>query len=660
MRPSVKIVLSTFVSLLLLGLVALVSIPFMVDLNDFKAQIEEAVAENTGRELSIEGNIDLSIFPWLGVTTGKMTMKNSAGFAEQPFAQITEGQFKVKLLPLFLKKLEINEIVLKGLNLNLRKNSQGVNNWDDLAALIANKDQSKSPLKLLGIAGILIANAQITWDDQQNGQQLQIKDFNLNSEKLIFNHPIAMGFDLTAYSPEHELTETVEFSGDLTVTEALDIFSFKKINLKTKTEAKFLPTGKLAASATGDVKLDLKHQTLKLAPLHTKVATLTISTSALISWLEQPFNITGLVHIPNFDVAKFMQEQLQIKLPPMIDEKALTWVAADFHLDMDADHAKLQNLELQIDETLVKGNVQISHFSDPIISLKASLDKVNFDRYLPPPEPKENWQNLPVSVAAEKASLFPLEMLRKLNINSHISIDELKVNNMTMQGIKLQFNAKQGEIQSLQSIDRFYQGAYNSKFVLDANRELPVLTLHQQLSKVQIEPLLTDIQGQSQLAGLVDLNAELEAVGNSKFAVKSSLNGRLSFLGKDVSIRGFNLQKIIDNGKILLSNSGESSNSTKKDRTFFSKVTGTAIISNSFLNNNDLVATSNKARLSGMGVINLFSQQLDYKIIAVLMKEKLISTQTKVVNNIPVFINIGGTVAEPAYQVDLAAMGMGL
>lgn len=662
MRPTLKIIISILASLLLLAIVTVVTLPFLVDLNDFKAQIEAFVQDNTGRTLNIEGEIELSVFPWLGITTEKMTLNNAEGFSAQPFAEIRQSQIKVKLLPLLFNQVEVSEVVLKGLNLNLLRNSQGLSNWDDLAALIrAKQNQPKSPLKLLEIAGLLIEDAQIVWDDQQAKQNIRIEDFSLNTDKLVFNQPIELTFGFTAHSSEVDLTETVNFAGDLTVTEELDVFNLTQIKLKTKTEGKSVPTGKLVATVFADANFDLKQQTLKLAPLKIKTDALTVTTPVLMTWLEKPFRLEGSIHIPNFDAAEFIQKQLAIKLPQMADEKALTWLAADFHLNADADHLRLQNLEIQLDETTAKGSAQLNNFSDPAITFNFSLDRVNFDRYLPLPESGDDIQNLtpPGSTVAENATLFPVETLKGLNLNGQLTINDLKIKNLTMQGVRLLLNARNGQLQSYQSVNRLYQGAYNSKIVFDVSNELPVLTLTQQLSHIQLEPLLMDLNGQAQLAGLIDIDAKLEAKGNTDYAIKSSLTGRLNFLGKDMLIRGFNLQKVIDNGKILLSSSSLSTEN-KKDQTAFSKVTGTAIISNGFLINNDLAASAAKTKVGGVGVINLVSQQLDYKIIAILVKEKLTATHAKVVNNLPVFINIGGTFDAPAYQVDLAAMGVGL
>jgi len=56
-----------FGCLIVLIVAALLIIPFFVDLNDYKPEIERRVAEATGRSFSIGGDIDLSLFPWAGV-----------------------------------------------------------------------------------------------------------------------------------------------------------------------------------------------------------------------------------------------------------------------------------------------------------------------------------------------------------------------------------------------------------------------------------------------------------------------------------------------------------------------------------------------------------------------------------------------------------------
>jgi len=58
--------------LVLLGLLLLlaVEILLLVDPNDYRDDITVAVQNATGRELSIEGDLSLSLFSWLGAESG--------------------------------------------------------------------------------------------------------------------------------------------------------------------------------------------------------------------------------------------------------------------------------------------------------------------------------------------------------------------------------------------------------------------------------------------------------------------------------------------------------------------------------------------------------------------------------------------------------------
>ena len=52
----------------------------LVDPNDFREEIAAAAKENTGRELTIAGDMEMTVFPWLGVKIDKVTLGNAAGF----------------------------------------------------------------------------------------------------------------------------------------------------------------------------------------------------------------------------------------------------------------------------------------------------------------------------------------------------------------------------------------------------------------------------------------------------------------------------------------------------------------------------------------------------------------------------------------------------
>jgi len=100
-----KIILSVIAAMFFLVAITLITLPFVIDPNNFKPEIAAAVKENTGRDLTLTGELKLSIFPWLGISTGQMVLGNAAGFQERPFATVEESTIKVKLLPLLTQKI---------------------------------------------------------------------------------------------------------------------------------------------------------------------------------------------------------------------------------------------------------------------------------------------------------------------------------------------------------------------------------------------------------------------------------------------------------------------------------------------------------------------------------------------------------------------------
>ena len=280
MAKPVKIILSVITALVFLIVIAIFTLPFFIDPNDFKPEITAAVKDKTGRDLTLPGELKLSIFPWLGISTGKMALGNAAGFQDKPFATLEESDIKVKLLPLLTKKIEVSRIVLKGLTLNLAKNPQGDSNWIDLTKPDATKNPPPPPignigiqdeteaLTLLTIGGITLENAQINWDDQRSGKHLLIKDVNLNTGNFSYDEPHTVALSLTVLNPETQFTESIKLTTELTINKNLDSFLLSHSDVQTISEGENVPGKSLTAALTvADTALDLAKQTVNISGL---------------------------------------------------------------------------------------------------------------------------------------------------------------------------------------------------------------------------------------------------------------------------------------------------------------------------------------------------------------------------------------------------------
>ncbi|MDD5580400.1 MAG: AsmA family protein [Methylobacter sp.] len=670
MEKPYKIIVSLLTALVLLIIIIAFGLIFFINPNNFKPEIAAAVKDKTGRELILEGDLKLAFFPWLGISTGKVALSNAPGFQDKAFATIEESNINVKLLPLLTKKIEVNHIVLKGLVLNLAKNKQSINNWDDLTASAVTKpapgisketeqEHPTATLAAFAIGSISIKNAHINWDNQQTGKHLEIKDFNLDTDKFIFDESSGIDISLVVFNPQSKLTESVKLATGLTINEKLDNFVFNQTELQATAQGENIPGNSLTAMLTAPaITVDMTSQIAKVTGLQIKSGDINISTAEITgNNIKDEPSFQGSVAIAQFNPIKVMT-QLGITAPAMRNSAALSSLAMSFNLQATEDSAILQNLVIILDDTHIKGSTSIKDFSVPAIAFNLNADAIDADRYLSPEKAVDKSSKTlasPAAAVAAGASLFPVETLRKLNVNGELSLGKLKINSLNMQDIHLKLSAKNGIVTTQQTVNQFYQGSYAGNLNMDARGNTPVLSLNEKITQVQIEPLLKDFNGEARMSGMANASAQLQGRGNTSNELKSSLNGQIDFLFKDGVIKGFNLQKIIDNSKALIKGTPLPTDN-KNDQTVFSQITGTATVSNGLIQNNDLVGVSSKFRVNGEGNVNLKSEQLDYKIIAKLIKAKATATEPEQFHDTPIAIKISGSFSKPIYMLDATSL----
>jgi AsmA protein len=658
-----KIILSTIAALVLLLIAAVCILPFAIDPNDFKPEIAAAVKDKIGRELRLNGELKLSLFPWIGISTGKISLSNALGFQDQPFATIEEGNIKVLLLPLLSKEIKVSRIILKGLSLNLARNKQGITNWGDLtdsgqmqSAPTVNVGKQSLPatptaaLAAFTVGGIAIENARINWDDLESEKHIEIKDLNLNTEKFTFDEPVGITVSLIALDTKSKTTQAIKLNTKLSINEQLDTFVLRDSYCQVTTSGETVPGKSLMTTLTiADLALNMGQQTAKIQGLQIKSGDVTLSAEMTSTFIKDKPSIQGSVAIAAFSPAKVMQ-YLSIAVPAMQDAKALSKLSINFDLAATADSADLQNLVISLDDSQIKGSVGIKDFALPAISFNLDVDALDVDRYLPPADKSSKPIASPAVLLATGISVLPVETLRKLNVDGTVSLGRLKVNGLAMQDIHINLNTKNGVITTQQSVKHFYQGSYVGNLSMDTQGDKSTLAVNEKIDHVQIEPLLKDYKGEARMSGIVNASTQLHGRGHKTDELKATLNGQLSFLFKDGVIKGFNLQKIIDEGKALIKEPALPKE-YKNDQTLFSEMSGTATITNGLIQNNDLVAKSSKLRADGKGNLNLNSEALDYKIDAKL----LTATEPEQVKG-AMAINITGTLSKPSYTIDIASL----
>src|SRR5579885_911499 len=192
---------------------AVVLLPRYFNPNDYKGEIAEQAEKATGRKLSLEGDLKLTFYPWLGVSTGRIAVGNAQGFGDRPMFSAEKVAVRLQLLPLLLKQaVLLDTVVIDRAQINLAKNKEGKTNLDDL---LSRPSSGKSKISALVLSGVDVENAALSWDDRQKGQKYALKDVNLKTGELSLTEPIPFSISGSFDAPEKNLAGDVKIEGKL-------------------------------------------------------------------------------------------------------------------------------------------------------------------------------------------------------------------------------------------------------------------------------------------------------------------------------------------------------------------------------------------------------------------------------------------------------------
>lgn len=116
------------------GVVALGGVLFLLfaDWNALKGPISRMASNATGREIVIQGDLDVRPFSWTPeVRIGGLSIGNPARMRERgTFAEVGHAEAAVRLLPLLIGRVEFVRLDLSDADIALYRNAEGASNWE--------------------------------------------------------------------------------------------------------------------------------------------------------------------------------------------------------------------------------------------------------------------------------------------------------------------------------------------------------------------------------------------------------------------------------------------------------------------------------------------------------------------------------------------------
>ncbi len=645
-----KRVILFLISLIILIPLAIIAwVALFFDANDYKDQISTAFKDATGREISIPGELNTSFFPWIGIETGVIDVANAPGFGEMPLAGIKSAKIKLKLMPLFSGAVEMDTVVLDGVQANLVTLKNGKTNWEfagttdtgdvgssDTTSANKGAGNSGKALAALAIGGIEMKNARILWDDRQTATKFELSKMNLDTGAVSFDSPVSLSFNSDFAMNGSEMTGNMKLSTDLQLDRSLQKLNLKDVDIEISATGSALDGGKLQKSMKADIIVDLAAQRVS----SDKIA-LTLNLSGDIAPVN-PMEIT-------------LQSPLTVNLASMVIE--------------------LPSMQYSVPGSTGTGSMVVSNLSNPMPTVKLTIQTDKFDA--------TPWMGgTPVQSSATEINLeqiltslvsihiahaqensesvdIPVETLRQLDVDASLAIGTFILDTLEATEVKAELKAKNGIVRIDPFSAQLFGGKSTGKMSLDATGAVPKLQLTENLENVQIAQVMKYSMGDESLdwiSGTAVMTANIRTQGQDSGALTKALNGIVTAKIKDGAFEGFSVRKMLQKANALIKGTTYVDDGSP-DRTKILEMGLTTNLVNGVAKSEDIKVLTPLADLTGKGNANLVTEQLNYDLKLALSSgiSKIDKAEFKKLEGKSLPLKISGSFNDPKFKINMEA-----
>ncbi|MCP3872861.1 MAG: AsmA family protein [Desulfobacteraceae bacterium] len=601
-------------------------IPKFINVQKYKPTIEQKITQATGRSFSLGDDIDVSVFPWVGVKLTDLVLGNPEGYKEKDMVSVKNFEVRLKVMPLLSKRIEVKTFVLDSPKIYLEKSKNGKSNWQGIGAKPDKKPDKKEtkekksssdqglPIEGLQVKSFSIINGQLIYVDQKTNIKKQISDLNLDLANISLENPVDISFSAKIDENPVSLKGTAgpigKEPGKGTIALDFVIKALEELEIKL----------------SGSVKDPVASQTIDLK-----------------------------VDISSFSPKKLLAA-LKIDLPVQPkDPNVLNSVSLKTHVKGNLNNISILDSLLVLDDSKLNFSALAKELNKPNLKFDIQLDEIDLDRYLPEPPAKDGTPEksktgeATSNVAKKKTDYGPL---RKLVLDGKITVGKLKAHGARVENIDIHILAKNGII----TIDPFglslYQGTIASKVKIDVQNNAPRTKVMLDANGIQAGPLLKDAMQKELIEGTVKTNIGLSMIGEDPDMIKQTITGQGDLLFLDGAIIGIDLANAVRNVKAKFG--GEQV--TEKPRTDFAELKIPFTAKNGLINTKGAGLMSPLIRVLATGNVNLVKELLDLRV-----EPKFVATlkgqgDTKQRSGLMVPVLITGSFSSPKIRPDLKGL----
>jgi AsmA protein len=638
---TVKLLTGLAGAIILLVMAGLLAVWLLVNPNDYKDRIAAAVKGATGRELILKGDLKLSVFPWVALELGPASLGNPPGFGAEPFLAFDRAAVRISLWRLLHKRIEIQRVEIDGLDLRLRKDVRGVANWESFgqtAPRSASTAKEEIGDSVPELAGVRVTNGRVSYQNVVV-QRLGFETGAIGAHGVT---PVRIGFDANRGVPAESLTVSAKFIFSADAQYKLLRFEGVSLSGLLNRPGDGRPAHWEASLPTIEVNLTAQNLSVPAYDLSYSSAHVTGKLQAT-NFLDD-LSAAGSAALAPLSLREFAP-RLGLVLPKTRDPRALAQLSGNSDFRYGANALTFESMQLQIDDTHLKGGAALA-MQPRALRFDLTVDQIDLDRYLsveegsPLPLPPK-----PVATpAAAETSKLP-------DVDGTLTVGSVHFSPLDFTNVRLTFASKDNVVHLFPSLAQIDGGSYSGNITLDDRGAIPILSMDEHLSGIDMTRLLAATPYKGRLSGHGSVNLKATAHGAAPESIMQTLSGQFDANLADGALEGIDLGYELAAAQALVKHQSVPSRKGPA-RTKFDAFKMSAKIASGVANTTDLIIASPLLRVTGQGNANLANKAIDLQMLASLSK-----APGATVANVP--LKVTGTYVDPIVRPDVEALAKG-
>ena len=552
-----------------------------------KAAISEAVIAATGLELTIGGDLSLSLFPNLGLALTDVRLRNPA--FPQELASTSSVVLNIEFAPLLRGQIEVREISTADLHANYFIDENGISIWSTGATEPDASDRNPSSseglteLPAFSVDRLRIGNASIDIQDASKQARYQIDNFILDSRDTnLEGRPfsVALQFDYV-------------YNG---------------------------MSAAIPMALRSNVQADLSDRSFHFSDLQLSITPMLVTGEIMVSGYPAEPIYEGSLAADDFDVIALL-ESLDLKEP---GPAAGFGLGADRMLSFStrfngsAQRATLSDFDLNFAGSLIEADAEVRLATDlaPLnISYNVNAGVLDLSPFFTeqPTAAEETPIGLTEAAQYQPQAELPVELISSISLLGGVSVESVTINDIRLQDVKVFTNIEDGVLDIEVPPISLFEGSTQGTVRLSTRGGAPELEVTQTISKANLSELSPLVTRFSAVSGLLQAESSFTATGDTVEEMLDSLSGNSAFSITDNSV-DIGVIKQVFTAIAALSPNGEAIQQWP-DMIRFSDMSGYLILEDGLTSQQKVRLRMDNFDISGSGRIDPDAKNFDYDLL---------------------------------------------